>query len=308
MISGPVEPNPPGAPLNPNATNLTSNSVTINWTDTDNRETGFAIERKGAGSQAVWSRVGTVAANVTSFSDSGLSPSTSYYYRVAAFNADGSSSFTNELFVSTPVAAPQAPATLSKSGSTTTSLTLAWSGVAGATGYKIERLVGPLTWNTILTVGSGVRSSTVSGLASGRATPSGSGLTTVEAIRFPLPSSRQRRISRPFPLRPRSPPVMGFRRTRSWFLDARLGSGILRDFQELRGERGWCRFPGNGDCWSFRGPLSRRRVIYFYPSGRRRTAGQAPWVSGTAGSTILRGPEHRRFSSLPRDPISTGWS
>lgn len=167
LINGPIGPNPPGVPQNPNVTNLTSNSVTINWTDADDQETGFVIERKGTGSQAVWSTVGTVGANVTSFTNSGLGPSTGYYFRVAAFNADGSSGFTNNVFVSTPVAVPQAPASLSKTGATTTSLTLAWSTVVGATGYKIEQLVGPSTWSAIQTVGSGTSTSTISGLASG---------------------------------------------------------------------------------------------------------------------------------------------
>ncbi len=75
----------PVAPSNLIATAVTTTSVALNWQDNSNNESGFQIERAPAGS-GPWVVVGTAAANVTSYSDTGLSPATGYYYRVSAFN------------------------------------------------------------------------------------------------------------------------------------------------------------------------------------------------------------------------------
>jgi hypothetical protein len=64
---------------------VTQTSITLNWQDNSNDETGFHIERALAVS-GPWGLAGTVEANVTSFSDSGLVAGTTYYYRVSAFN------------------------------------------------------------------------------------------------------------------------------------------------------------------------------------------------------------------------------
>jgi hypothetical protein len=64
---------------------VTSTSITLNWQDNSNNELGFQIQR-ATSSGGPWSVVGTVGANVTSYMDTGLSPSTTYYYQVAAFN------------------------------------------------------------------------------------------------------------------------------------------------------------------------------------------------------------------------------
>jgi hypothetical protein len=64
---------------------VTSTSITLNWQDNSNNETGFQIQR-ATSSGGPWSVVGTVGANVTSYMDAGLSSSTTFYYQVAAFN------------------------------------------------------------------------------------------------------------------------------------------------------------------------------------------------------------------------------
>jgi uncharacterized protein (TIGR02145 family) len=90
-------------PLPP--TGLTGNVVSttqinLTWTDNSTNETGFKIERKtGSANYAV---VGTVNQDVLTFSDTGLTPSTTYTYRVYAFNAVGNSlTYTNEVTLTT---------------------------------------------------------------------------------------------------------------------------------------------------------------------------------------------------------------
>ncbi len=74
--------------------------INLSWADNSSNETGFKIERKnGTGTFAV---VGTTAADVTTFNDIGLTPSTTYTYRVNSNNAGGNSTtYSNEFNIST---------------------------------------------------------------------------------------------------------------------------------------------------------------------------------------------------------------
>jgi hypothetical protein len=88
-------PFPPSAPSALAATALSSTSIRINWTDNANNETQFKIERK-TGAGGTYSEIATVNANITTYTNTGLSPSTQYYYRVRANNTGGDSAFSSE--------------------------------------------------------------------------------------------------------------------------------------------------------------------------------------------------------------------
>jgi hypothetical protein len=62
------------------ATATSSTTVDLLWGDPNQNETGFRIERSTDG--ASWSTVTTVGPNVTSYTDTGRSPATLYYYRI----------------------------------------------------------------------------------------------------------------------------------------------------------------------------------------------------------------------------------
>jgi len=86
--SVPVPPDatPPAAPSNLSATNVTRTTLTLNWQDNSNNETGFTIQR-ATNSTFTRNLVSVnVGPNVTSFGDSGLKRNTQYFYRVLAFN------------------------------------------------------------------------------------------------------------------------------------------------------------------------------------------------------------------------------
>jgi len=85
------------APADLTATATSSSNINLTWTHTSSNETGYSIERKsGSGDFAV---VTQTAANVNSYSDSGLTASTTYTYRVKAIgNGDNihNSGYSNE--------------------------------------------------------------------------------------------------------------------------------------------------------------------------------------------------------------------
>ena len=67
--------------------------LTISWDDQSAQETGFKVERSIDG--VAFSAIGTVGVNVTSFIDSNVSPATTYWYRICAYNTTTTSAFSN---------------------------------------------------------------------------------------------------------------------------------------------------------------------------------------------------------------------
>ncbi|MCA9235974.1 MAG: fibronectin type III domain-containing protein [Planctomycetales bacterium] len=86
---------PPAAPTGLNGAVVSSSRIDLSWTDNTSNETSFSIDRATNSSftQNLVSK--TVGSNTTSYQDAGLSPSTTYYYRVRASNIDGNSGYTN---------------------------------------------------------------------------------------------------------------------------------------------------------------------------------------------------------------------
>jgi len=79
---------------------LSSSKVRLTWTDKSATETGFKIERSKL-TNTNYTEIATVGVNATSFTDTGLSPSTKYYYRVRAYNGYTTSAYSSEQHVTT---------------------------------------------------------------------------------------------------------------------------------------------------------------------------------------------------------------
>ena len=85
----------PAAPSNLTATAVSTSQINLSWTDNSNNETGFKIERCQGANCTNFVQIAQVGANVTTFSNTGLSRNTRYRYRVRAFNAVGNSGYSN---------------------------------------------------------------------------------------------------------------------------------------------------------------------------------------------------------------------
>ncbi|MCP4137737.1 MAG: hypothetical protein GY754_42630 [bacterium] len=128
----------PDAPASLLAASVSAAEISLSWIDSANNETGFRIERSPDGSS--FTEIGTVSANTTSYADSGVSPDSSYYYRVRAYNAAGDSSYSNTANATTPDVAPDAPDSLLAASVSSTEISLSWNDSAdNETGFKIER-------------------------------------------------------------------------------------------------------------------------------------------------------------------------
>ena len=82
----------PAAPTNLKA-RAKHGQVTLTWTDNANNETGFRVERSTNGT--VFSVIASPGANTANYKDSTTVRRQTYYYRVAARNNAGLSSYSN---------------------------------------------------------------------------------------------------------------------------------------------------------------------------------------------------------------------
>lgn len=90
----------PFPPTDLTATVVSTTQVNLSWVDKSTNEVGFKIERKTSATQ--YTAVTTLGADITLHNDNGLSPKTSYTYRVYSYNSVGASpTYSNEVTVTT---------------------------------------------------------------------------------------------------------------------------------------------------------------------------------------------------------------
>ncbi len=155
----------PGPPSNLTATAVSSSQINLAWTDNSSNETGFKIERSTDGTN--FGQIATVGSNVTSYSNTGLTASTLFYYRVRANNAAGDSNFSNTANATTQgTITVAAPTNLIATAASKTKIKLAWTDNSNnEQGFKIERSTDGVNFSQIATVTVNVKTYTNTGLS-----------------------------------------------------------------------------------------------------------------------------------------------
>jgi fibronectin type 3 domain-containing protein len=146
------------APTGLTATALSTSRIDLAWDDSTG-ETGYLIERSLNGG-STWAALATVAADATSYSNTGLVAGTVYTYRLRAINAGGNSEAGLKAAATT---IPPAVA-LSASSYSATQINLSWTNVSGETGYRVEISDDGSSWSTLGITGANITTYVSAGL------------------------------------------------------------------------------------------------------------------------------------------------
>ena len=158
----------PKKPTNLALTVVSYTTINLSWTDASTDESSFRIQRSLDGTSS-WTTVGTVIENVTTYSDNSLSPNTTYYYRIIAYNAIGDSTASTKKSAKTLIAPPNAPSDIIVSAISATQLLVEWTeGYGTETGFIVQRSLDNSSWTIVHTTPtSNVFTFSDSGLTSG---------------------------------------------------------------------------------------------------------------------------------------------
>ncbi|MCH8042336.1 MAG: fibronectin type III domain-containing protein [Planctomycetes bacterium] len=149
----------PTAPTGVTASPVSSTRIDLSWNDVSG-EDGYRIYQwMGSESQMV----GSVGANQTSFSVTGLSPGQSYSFTVEAYNGAGSA-FSSWQSADTLFAAPTQIGSVTAAGVSASQIDLSWNDVSGEDGYRIYQWMGSGS-QMVGSVGANQTSFSVTGLS-----------------------------------------------------------------------------------------------------------------------------------------------
>jgi hypothetical protein len=143
----------PAAATNLTATTVSDTQIRLSWTNNATNATGTKIFRSIDGE--TFTQVTTVNRNATTFTDTGLMPSTDYFYLVRTTNQVGDSADSNVATARTRIAA----SVLQVADVCAGQVTITWSGVADDH-YTIERSMDGTNFKEIARVGPEITSYT----------------------------------------------------------------------------------------------------------------------------------------------------
>ncbi len=156
----------PAAPTNLGATAISCSQIDLTWTDNANNETGFRFQRSLDGINFAFIP-GVLPPNTTTSTVSGLTPGTTYYFRVGAFNSCGFSNNLTAASATTP-SGPAAPTNLGATAISSSQIGLSWTDNANnETGFRIQRSTDGINFAFIVTLGANVTAYTDNGRTPG---------------------------------------------------------------------------------------------------------------------------------------------
>ncbi|MEI7816011.1 MAG: putative Ig domain-containing protein, partial [Desulfuromonadales bacterium] len=165
----------PAAPTTLAATATSSTSVSLSWTDNSINETGFTVQRATAATFVTGLVSFATTANTATYTDTTAVVGTTYYYRVAAINGVGTSTYSNAVTVIMPNVLAISTATLAAA-----TVNTAYTATAAATGG-----IAPYSWAaTGLPAGLAINASTgvISGTPLTASVPTGVSATFAVSV------------------------------------------------------------------------------------------------------------------------------
>ena len=141
----------PATPDNFRLTVMSDQAISLHWNDSSDNETGFLIERSNSVS-GPWLKFARInKSDQVGYQDQTLSPGTTYYYQVSAFNSVGTSA------PSTPISGTTKQYSIVPARANAPSvsdISTSWYENSGdltiPTGYRLERsLISPENWETV---------------------------------------------------------------------------------------------------------------------------------------------------------------
>jgi hypothetical protein len=148
----------PAAPTNLAATVQAGPQVRLTWRDNANNESGFKVERcsfpTGGTLCTNFAQIAAPAPNTTSYVDATVTGGNSYRYRVAAFNAAGTSAYVTMPSGVAIQPIPPAPTSFTvavvRGNGNNDTATLTWTAAANPASFTIQRATN-LSFTTGLT-------------------------------------------------------------------------------------------------------------------------------------------------------------
>jgi hypothetical protein len=147
----------PNAPSGLTASAVSASQINLSWTDNSSNETGFEVKRAtdSAFTQSVvW--IGGIQGST--YSDTGLSASTTYYYKVRAEGATQDSAYSASASATTSASGdtiPNAPSGLNATVASSTQVNLSWTdNSSNETGFEIKRATDSAFTQNVMWIGN----------------------------------------------------------------------------------------------------------------------------------------------------------
>ena len=156
--TGPA-PAPPSATL---AIAASYNRIDLSWQDNSTNESGFEVHRSTTGASGAFTLRASLAANTSEYSDTGLTASTQYCYKVRAFQTKPTKTYVSAFSAIACVTTPSPPPPPQPGAPSSVSATLVpgitvrvlWAdNSTNEDGFRLERSADQVTWATVATMG-----------------------------------------------------------------------------------------------------------------------------------------------------------
>lgn len=129
--------------------------LNLSWTDNSPNETGIEIHRATNGPTGSYTLLTTVAPNVMTYANAGLTPNTQYCYKVRAVRTRGGKSTYSDFTAAqcaTTFGKPDVPANVSATPGEWGTVGVTWTASATAIGYRVQRsATGADPWELVAT-------------------------------------------------------------------------------------------------------------------------------------------------------------